>query len=167
MLITVAVAAFPVVVALAASYDLLTMTIPNSLSAALIVSFALLTALLMPGWMVVGWHVGVGLATLVVTFVLFAFRVLGGGDAKLAAAIALWIGPAAMPEFLVYAAFAGGALSIAILIFRSRPLPLFALRHDWITRLHKPKGEIPYGLALAAGALMAYPETRWFAAFPI
>jgi prepilin peptidase CpaA len=167
LLLIAVVAAFPVVVTLAACYDLLTMTIPNYMSAILIVSFGLLALLLAPGWSVFGWHLAVGFGVLVLTFSLFAFRLIGGGDAKLAAAIALWMGPTAMAEFLVYTALFGGALSIAILAFRTFPLPLFAMKHDWITRLHAPKGEIPYGIALAAGAMMVFPETAWYRALAV
>ena len=160
----IAVASFPVIVVLAACYDLITMTIPNLISLALVASFAVLALVLTPGSAIIGWHFAVGFGVLVLTFALFAFRLLGGGDAKLAAAIALWIGPADLLPFLLYTAIAGGGLAIAILLFRTFPLPLFALRQDWIVRLHTPKGDIPYGIALAAGAMLVYPDSAWFAA---
>lgn len=164
ILIFIAVAIFPVVVTVAACYDLLTMTIPNAVSLVLLASFIALVLLLGPGFGVVGWHLAVGFGVLALTFTLFAFGFIGGGDAKLAAAIALWLGPGEMAEFLVFTALFGGALSIAILVFRAFPLPLFAMRHEWIARLHEPRGDIPYGLALAAGAMMAFPATPWFLA---
>ena len=83
----IAVASFPVIVVLAACYDLITMTIPNLISLALVASFAVLALVLTPGWAIIGWHFAVGFGVLVLTFALFAFRLLGGGDAKLAAAL--------------------------------------------------------------------------------
>ena len=42
--------------------------------------------------------------------------------------------------------------------------PVTERHQDWIARLHEPRGDIPYGLALAAGAMMAFPATPWFLA---
>ena len=46
---------------------------------------------------------------------------------------------------------------------RSVPLPRVFLGEAWAIRLHRTGGGIPYGLALAAGALLVYPHTVWFA----
>jgi prepilin peptidase CpaA len=42
---------------------------------------------------------------------------------------------------------------------RAQPLPAFALGWGWLSRLHDQKTGIPYGIALAAGALIVYPSS--------
>jgi prepilin peptidase CpaA len=98
---------------------------------------------------------------LTVGFACFAFGWIGGGDAKLAAATALWLGFDHLLVYLVYAAVAGGPLALLIIVFRSWPLPAMLLSHEWAQRLHDSKRGIPYGVALAIGALAIYPETEW------
>src|SRR5206468_4132264 len=99
---------FPALMAYAAASDLLTMTIPNRLSLALagaFVAFAVLGALPLHSVLM---HVGAGAAVLAVSFGLFAFGWIGGGDAKLAAATALWLGFDSLLEYLFLASLAGG-----------------------------------------------------------
>jgi prepilin peptidase CpaA len=88
----------------------------------------------------------------------------GGGDAKLMAAAALWIGFDDLLVYFTQVAILGGVLAIAILAYRR--LPATALPGpDWALRLHKSGTGIPYGLAIAGAALWIYPQTAWFAAF--
>lgn len=156
--------AFPVVVILAAVSDLFTMTISNRFSLLLIVGFAI-AALFVPGMdlQLAGMHLLAAGLTLAITFSLFAFGIIGGGDAKLAAAIALWLGWSHLLEFGIYTGLFGGVLSVAVLGFRAIMLPDFAIRQPWIARLHDQKGGVPYGIALAAAALFVYPKTIWIA----
>ncbi len=53
----------------------------------------------------------------------------------------------------------GGLLTLLILYWRTALLPEFALKVNWIARLHHAKTGIPYGIALAAAGLMVYPNT--------
>ena len=152
-------AAFPILVLAAGLSDLLTMTIPNRISmllASLFVAFALMSG--MTGHEIL-WHLAIGALVLVVGFAFFSFGWIGGGDAKLAAAIALWLGLDSVLEYFLLAAIGGGALTLVLLSVRSLPLPSFALGWDWLTRLHHPKTGIPYGVALAGAALFILPET--------
>jgi prepilin peptidase CpaA len=66
--------------------------------------------------------------------------------------------------YLVYAAVIGGTLALAFLSFRSWPLPVALLSQEWAQRLHDRKSGIPYGVALAIGALLIYPDTEWMKA---
>ena len=68
-------------------------------------------------------HVGAAAAVLVVAFVFFARGWIGGGDAKLAAATALWLGFDQLLNYLIYASLFGGVLTLAIMRFRLMPLP--------------------------------------------
>ncbi len=162
---TLLAAIFPVVVTVAACYDLLTMQIPNRFPAALAIAFLALALLTGLPPMTIGVHLLAGLGLLACTFALFAFGFLGGGDAQLAAAIALWLGIEQTLPFLVLTALFGGALSLAILGFRSLPLPAFLIGWPPASRLHEKGAGVPYGVALAAAALMVFPDTQWFAIF--
>jgi len=44
------------------------------------------------------------------------------------------------------------------------PMPRALLGREWAERLHKRDGGVPYGIALAAAALIIYPHTEWMAA---
>jgi prepilin peptidase CpaA len=109
-------------------------------------------------------HVGAGLIGLLLGVLLFIPGRFGGGDAKLLAAIALWIGLDSLFPYVLYVALAGGIMVPVFTMMRSVPLPRLLLGQAWALRLHNPGSGIPYGIALAAGALLVYPHTVWFAA---
>ena len=156
---------FPVLMAYAAASDLLTMTIPNRLSLALVAGFLLLAWIGGLAPQAILLHVLAGAMVLAGTFAMFAFGWIGGGDAKLAAATALWLGFGLLAEYLFTAAIGGGLLTIAILLLRAVPLPGFALGWAWLCRMHDRRTGVPYGIALAAAALVVYPQSElWTAA---
>ena len=149
--------AFPAGVIAAALSDATSYLIPNRLCAALALAFVpAALALGLPFGGVVTC-VGVGAAALALGVGLFALRVLGGGDAKLMAACLLWLGPAAAGPFLLWTAVAGGVLASALLFARRLPAPLAAAGPRWVGRLLQPGGDVPYGVAIAVGALAAFP----------
>jgi prepilin peptidase CpaA len=152
----------PGAVALAAALDLFTMKIPNRLSAVMVLAFVPLALLAGLGpWELLD-HVGAGLIGLALGVLLFIPGWFGGGDAKLLAAIALWVGLEHLLPYVLYAALAGGMIAMLFSLVRSVPLPRAFLGEAWALRLHNPKSGIPYGIALAAGALIVYPQTIWF-----
>jgi prepilin peptidase CpaA len=155
---------FPTLMAFAASSDLLTMTISNKLSLALAGGFVLLVVVTGLGPAAIGMHLAAAALVLVVAFGLFTQGWIGGGDAKLAAAAALWFGFGHLLDFLVYASMLGGALTLVLIQFRKLPLPGPLARQKWIMRLHDKTGGVPYGIALAAAALIVYPQTGWMPA---
>lgn len=152
---------FPALMAFAASSDLFTMTISNKLSLALTGGFLILTVVTGMGLYDIAMHLAAGMAVLVVAFGFFAQGWIGGGDAKLAAATALWFGFDHLFEYLAYASLYGGVLTLVLIQFRKLPLPALLARQAWIMRLHETGGGIPYGIALAAAALAVYPKTGW------
>lgn len=156
-------AVFPLCMIFATFYDLFTMTIPNKITLALVIGFAVLAPLSGMGWETALWHVGIAALVLVGGFVLFSMGVMGGGDAKLLAASALWFGTAFTLPYLLIASLLGGALTVVILICRSTLLPKSLLSVGWITRLHDKKTGIPYGAALGPAALYVFTETPWMA----
>jgi prepilin peptidase CpaA len=151
---------FPLGLAFAAAYDLLTMTIPNKLTLGLLAAFVVLAPLSGLDWQTYGMHFVVGAAVLAIAFTCFSFGWVGGGDAKLAAVAALWIGWPHAVSFIVIASVFGAVLTIFILTFRRSPLPAF-VRLDWVQRLYDAKAGVPYGIALAAAGLTVYPHVAW------
>ncbi len=87
------------------------------------------------------------------------FGWVGGGDAKLAAATALWLGWDHVLDYGLAASVIGGLLTLALLQARRWPLPQWAFRQEWIARLHDQATGIPYGIALAIAGLLVYPDT--------
>ena len=155
---------FPALMAFAAASDLFTMTISNRVSLVLMAGFLVLALLGGMAPYEILSHVGAGAAVLAVAFGCFAMGWVGGGDAKVAAAAALWFGFAHLMNYLVYASLFGGALTLLLLQFRQWPLPYSLAGQTWLIRLHAKESGIPYGIALAIGALMIYPETEWIRA---
>lgn len=159
----VVVLAFPAAMAFAGAMDLLTMTIPNRVSIAIAATFLAAAIVVgLPAEQIL-WHVGAGALMLAVGILFFAAGWLGGGDAKLLAAAALWIGFNDLVAYLALVSVLGGVLALAILGFRRLPVAAFPCP-DWVLRLHGRGTGIPYGLAIAGGALWIYPTTQWFAA---
>jgi prepilin peptidase CpaA len=153
----------PGAVALAGALDLFTMKIPNRLSAAMVLAVVPLALLAGRGPWALLDHLGAGRIGLTLGVLLFIPGWFGGGDAKLLAAIALWVGLDNLFPYVLYAALAGGVIATLFSVVRSVPLPRVFLGEAWALRLHNPKAGIPYGIALAAGALIIYPQTVWFA----
>lgn len=153
---------FPVAMAFAAANDLFTMKIPNRIPMALVGGFVVVAVLTRMPLDVFGMNLAVAFAVLAATFSLFAFNLLGGGDAKLIAAGALWIGPAHIVDYLLFTTIFGGVLCLAILAYR-RWVPAAAIAVvGWAHRLHTDKGPVPYGIAIAAAALTVFPTTDLF-----
>jgi len=151
---------FPAAMAAAAAMDLLTMTIPNRLSAALAIGYFVVAFLAGAPFSEIALHAACGVVILVFTFTLFTLGWIGGGDAKLAAATAVWIGWANVLDYGLGASVFGGVLTLAILVLRRWPLPQWLARQQWLARLHEHGGGVPYGIALAAAGLFIYPDTQ-------
>ncbi len=149
---------FPGLMALSASMDFLTMTIPNPISVVLAIAYFALAAFCLPPQGILS-DVSCGLTILIVAFAMFSAGWIGGGDAKLAAATALWMGWSMVLDYGVVASICGGLLTLGLLTARARPLPRILAEFPAIGRLHDPKAGVPYGIALAAAGLIEYPHT--------
>ncbi|MGV8833571.1 MAG: A24 family peptidase [Devosia sp.] len=162
MITSVALLLFPAGMALAATSDLLTMKISNKLVLLIVAMFLAVAPSVGVPVEVLGMHALCALLVLVVGFAFFAFGWIGGGDAKLAAATALWLGFDMAAPFLTYAALLGGILTLAILALRNLPLTPVLARYGWLERLHDRKSGVPYGVALAIAGLLTYSDSIVF-----
>jgi len=154
--------ALPLLLIAAAGWDMASFTIPNFLTMTLGAAFAIfaIAAGLAPA--AIGWHLLAGLLGLLIGFTLFALGHIGGGDAKLFAAVALWIGLKNILPYALLASVLGGGLALGLLLLRQWPLPDFLVRQGWIAKLHDKRSGIPYGVALVAGAFILLPSTELF-----
>ena len=143
-------AALAIILVVMAVIDVRTFTISNRLNA----TVALLAPLYwwsihLPLWPDIAIQIGVAAAVFGLLAITFVIGMMGGGDVKLAAALALWFSPASTVKFLVIMSLAGGVLTIIVLIaHRLRPGKI--KNSDGETG---GKPEIPYGVAIAVGAL--------------
>jgi prepilin peptidase CpaA len=161
----IALFVFPVLMAYAASSDLLTMKIANWLVLSLAAAYFALALIAQLSWSDIGMSVAAAAIVLAIAFAFFAFGWIGGGDAKLVAATTLWVGTGMMFQYLVYAALLGGGLTLLVLALRRYPLPEILRKQRWLDRLHDSKSGVPYGITLAIAALVVYPETQIFLHF--
>ena len=96
-------------------------------------------------WPDVAIRVGVAALVLGLFSIAFMLRMMGGGDVKLLAAVALWLPPGAVIFLVVLMSIAGGVLTAAMLI-RQR------------LKRSGDKPEIPYGVAIAFSGLWLIGE---------
>ncbi|MCX8995685.1 prepilin peptidase [Rhizobiaceae bacterium BDR2-2] len=148
----------PLCLAFAALSDLFTMTIPNRVSAIVLAAFLIVAPFSGLAWSEIGMSLVAGAAVFAACFALFAFNVMGGGDAKLLTAASVWYG-FGMPlvEFLVCVAYVGGLLTLLILILRAKSASVLAMGLPIPSSLLLAK-KVPYGIAIAIGGFMAFPE---------
>jgi prepilin peptidase CpaA len=157
MLDILALAAFAGLLIYAASSDIARMIIPNWVSIAMAGTFPI--AALADGMPLldIGLHVLFGLAILVAGFFLFAGNIIGGGDAKLLAATAVWTGYLAFLPFMYWTVVAGGVMALALLAARQF-IPQTESHPRFLNHLLKKQNGIPYGVAIMFGGLMAIPS---------
>ncbi|MBO9559036.1 MAG: prepilin peptidase [Caulobacter sp.] len=150
---------FPALVVVAALKDVTSYTIPNWISLALIAAFPPVALVSGASPATMGLCLAAGLVALLLGMGMFAARWIGGGDAKLFAAAVLWLGWPAAGTFMLVTALAGGALTLGLLSLRSGWFePVLAGSPPWVRKLGAKDGDIPYGAAIAVGALMAFPQ---------
>ncbi|GJL90993.1 A24 family peptidase [Hyphococcus sp.] len=153
---------FPAALLIAAANDIYEFKIPNWISIILVTVYPLAGLAIGAGPHLMIEGALLGAAALTVGFCLFAMRIIGGGDAKLLAATAPWMGMGSLGLFLFQTAIAGLALAIIMGLFRKFPiLPVYA-HAPWLIKLHERKKDLPYAVAIAAGALLSFSQTPYF-----
>ena len=160
MLEAVILVVFPFCMLFAAISDTLSMTIANRVSALLLATFAVAAPLTGMDWATYGWHFAAGALVLAVTFGLFALGGMGGGDAKLLATTAVWMGlNINLVSYMVTSAFIGGLLTIAILVYRKSPLAAYTGHNRFLRHFADESVGVPYGIALGLGGLITFPDS--------
>lgn len=152
-------AVFAALLLAAAVWDGTSLTIPNKLNAAMALLFAPAAFLAGLSPTEAALCAAFGIAILALGMGLFALNLAGGGDAKMLAAAALWLGPQAGFAFLFWTALAGGVLALALVVLRRAGAPLAARAPRWAGPMLAQGGPVPYGIAIAAGAVAAWPQS--------
>lgn len=138
----------------AAVTDARSYRIPNWVCVAVVALFAVAAPIgLAPDR--IALHVAVGVAVFGVGYLLYALTGMGAGDAKLGAAIAIWVGPASLQSWLTYFALAMLVLAFVLVGVRRAVLPLVG--QEPAMRILRRGAPVPLGLALAASAILASP----------
>jgi prepilin peptidase CpaA len=105
-------AALAIALLTAAITDLRRRQIDNWLNAVIALSAPLYWWAAGLGWTDIGYQVALAAGIMTLFTLLFARGLMGGGDVKLLAALALWLPPFAYLQLLVMMALVGGAMSI-------------------------------------------------------
>lgn len=142
----------------AAITDSAAMRISNKLCLAIIVSFVLMTPFAWAGWGVFLEHLAVGGIFFAAGFIMFAVGGLGGGDAKMMAATALWWTWSDVLSYVLMVTFLGGVLAIALIAGR-KYVPVSLATGSLTSRLFSDEKKLPYGIALGLGALIVLPSS--------
>lgn len=148
--------------------DFRSMTIPNLFAGLIVLAFV-------PAYLAdmftgdgleffVSWksHVLAASIVFVVTFLLFMGRVIGAGDSKLCAALALWVGLGGLAPYLFYMALIGALLGVATKILNSKKLIAAPAEGSWIAKSQAGEQGVPYGIAICVGALIAFYQLGYF-----
>ena len=161
MLETALVVFFPFLMLYSAFSDLVSMKISNKVALALMVGFVVFALWMGMDLNTFAWHWGMFALVLIISFALFACGAIGGGDAKLAAATALWLGWEHTLSYFLIASLLGALLTILLLRIRGGLIPAKVEKIEWIARLYRADTGVPYGIALGVAALLVYPDTHW------
>ena len=153
---------FPAVLLIAAANDIYEFKIPNWLSIVLVAVYPAAGIAVGADAKLIAEGMLLGAAALTIGFGLYAIKIIGGGDAKLFAATAPWIGLGTLGAFLFATAVSGLLLAIVMSTFRRLPiLPVF-VHAPWLIQLHERKKDLPYAVAIGAGGLLSFSQTPYF-----
>lgn len=144
-----------VVCMLSSVADLRSLTIPNWHSLLVLGLFvpAYLTA--PEGFFPIGQHFSAMIIMFFISYIMFHFNIMGGGDSKLATVVSLWLGLKLMLPFMFYMAIAGGVLgAITILIRKLKPFKNVDEK-TWFYKAQQGVNEVPYGIAITVGYILS------------
>ena len=152
---------YPAVLIVAAFGDILSLRIPNWLSLTLVVWFVVFGVFAGLTMGVMALRLGLGAAVFLSGFVIYNFGLIGGGDVKLIAGSAIWVGWPDLGIFLLLVAICGGGLAGVVLIIRKMhvPVPVWISEKQWYVRLTAEGEGIPYGVAICIAGLLTFPTT--------
>ena len=169
MLHTLSISLLPILLIIAAMGDVVSLRIPNwltALTAVLFFPMALFTGMPLAEF---GTHILAGAILFALGFASFQFGLFGGGDAKLMAAAGLWFGTAQTLPFLMATALAGGILALIVGGWSMLLITwdIHGEEESFGTlgkRIREMKPNVPYGIAFAIGGIVAFRETWWMTA---
>lgn len=151
---------FPFCMFFAAVSDVLSMKINNVVPLLLLGTFLFVAPLTGMAATEIGMHLLAGFVVLCLTFALFAFGGMGGGDAKLIAASVVWMGISpSLITYLMAITLIGGQLTFAVLLFRWSPWHHLIYYSRFLRNFGSDVKGVPYGIALGLGGMIAFTES--------
>lgn len=148
-------AAAAVALLAAAWHDVRSFRIPNVYCLILLLLFPAM-ALTAPDSAAMRWtsHLIVFAVVLALGMALNYFKLLGGGDAKLIAAISLWAGPSYILQLLFYVTLAGGLLATLLGLLTFARSQRAKAGEDAQAMKKLAQTPIPYGIAICVGGMV-------------
>ena len=144
---------------LSCASDIRSMRIPNTYALVILACF-------IPAWLATPAAFGPFLDHLealgimfVVTYIMFAIGIMGGGDSKLATALGLWLGLKGLAPFIFYMALIGGLLGMATLLLQKKKLFSNPKPGSWIEQAQAGQNAVPYGVAISFGSWASFCHT--------
>nr|WP_111298506.1 prepilin peptidase [Paracoccus saliphilus] len=162
--LTIWVYFYPIIMIHAGIGDLRTMRIPNRLILLLLAGYTVAVPLFGLTLPELFFSFAAAAIVFALGFLAFSCRWMGGGDVKLLTVATLWLGAGNVVTFIFYTSIFGAILTISLLIFRAARLPVPWRGPQWISALHRRDCGVPYGVAIAAAAVLVYLRTPWVAA---
>jgi prepilin peptidase CpaA len=101
-------------------------------------------------------HLIAGAIVLGITYMLFFFKLIGGGDSKLLSVYALWAGLSGLMPLLFIMSIAGGVLGVSTLLLKKYQPVKNPLKDSWIDKSQKGGQDVPYGVAIFVGAFFTF-----------
>lgn len=146
---------------MSAHSDVKGMTIPNFHGVIIICAFVLCYgALWLGGYQEAFYPIVSHLLSFGIVFgatvALFALKLIGAGDSKLASAYAVWFGVPGLIPFLFYMALVGGVLGLFALLIRKFKFFKDPKPDSWIAQVQGGENKVPYGVAIVIGALASF-----------
>ena len=148
---------------MAALNDANAMKIPNRIPLIVLAAYFVMVPFTWAGVPVFFEHLSAGVAMFAVGFAMFAFGWMGGGDSKLLAATSFWFTWPDVFNYMVFTAVFGGILTLFVMVGR-KYIPVKVMTSQWAHTMFRDETKIPYGLALAAGAIATLPQSQIFRA---
>ncbi|HEY0613349.1 MAG TPA: prepilin peptidase [Candidatus Elarobacter sp.] len=150
--------------AIAAASDAVTRRIPNVIPLAILIGIVIERA--HAGWLALGSGIGALAIVLIAGTFIHARGWFGGGDVKLAAAVAAAFGIPCCFSFLLFTAASGGVVALAALFLtrrmsaREAVVAVDVLVRTRVVTLAHAKSTVPYAIAIAFGAILTTISLR-------
>lgn len=153
--------------AMAAWSDIKGLIIPNWHSGVIIVSFlaAFVLMQLLGHPNIFGSilsHFTAALIVFAITATLFGLKTIGAADSKLSTAYAFWAGVVGLPAFLFYMSLVGGLVGLGALVLQKWQPVKNPAPGGWVARVQAGENKVPYGVAIAVGALASFVKLGYF-----
>ncbi|MDE1153526.1 MAG: prepilin peptidase [Micavibrio sp.] len=159
MLVSLLLVIVLVTTVLACVSDVMSLRIPNLYSLIVIAAFGL-AFVAAPDAFDVWWeYVGAFGLMFAITYIMFLFGAMGGGDSKFGTALALWVGLHGLLAYVFWMAVVGGIVGGLSLYFKKKK-PFAAPRPgSWVAQVQEGRNAVPYGIAIGVGGWLALLQT--------